>query len=128
MGTPKKVMVVDDEEDMVRLLQLTLANESRYQLLLATDGAAALEIARREKPDVVFLDILMPDVDGYQVCRALKQDPEAAHAKVVVLTALAQEVDRQRAQEAGADDYFTKPFSPTALLDKLEELLGTGNP
>ena len=120
----KKVLVVDDEEDMVRLLQLTLADDPRYDFLMATDGTTALEVAGRERPDVVFLDISMPDIDGYQVCQALKADPKTGKARVVMLTALAQEFDRQKAADAGADGYITKPFSPTALLDKLDELLG----
>ena len=125
---PLKVMIVDDDDDMVTLLQLTLENEDRYELLTAREGLEALVVARRERPDVVFLDVSMPNLDGFQVCQAIKADPATAHAKVVVLTAMAQERDRRKAEEIGADDFFTKPFSPTALLDKLEELLSRLTP
>ncbi|MBI4336694.1 MAG: response regulator [Chloroflexi bacterium] len=118
----KKVMVADDEEDMRALLAATFESD-QYELVLAEDGIQALEVARREKPDLVFLDVRMPGLDGYQVCRALKHDPATARIKVVLVTAMAQDHDRQRGRDAGADDYFTKPFSPTKLLAKLHELL-----
>ena len=75
-------------------------------------------------PDLVLLDLMMPKMDGHAVCRALKQAPATRGIKVVMLTALAQETDRRTAMRAGADDYMTKPFSPTALLAKVEEMLG----
>ena len=108
----------------MRLVAATLSNDDRYQLLLARDGQEAVEVARRELPALVFLDVSMPKTNGYQVCRTLKTDPATAHIKVVMLTSLAQEADRELAREAGADDYFTKPFSPTALIEKVDEVLG----
>ncbi|MBI2919156.1 MAG: response regulator [Chloroflexi bacterium] len=117
-----KVLIADDEAPIVNLLRATLG-EDRYHLLVARDGDEALAIARREKPDLVFLDILMPKVDGFKVCQALKADPATAHIRIVMLTALAQESDRQKATNVGADDYLTKPFSPTELLEKVEEIL-----
>ena len=122
----KKILLADDEEGILELLSATLGNDNRYILLLARDGEEALRVARREKPDLLFLDILMPKMNGYQVCQALKEDPSTAQTRVIMLTALAQQSYQQRAIEVGANDYFTKPFSPTALLNKVEDLLATG--
>ncbi|MBI4201884.1 MAG: response regulator [Chloroflexi bacterium] len=122
----KKVLLADDEDGVLALVAATLANDERYILLTARDGEEALAIARREIPDLVFLDIIMPKLDGYQVCRALKLSPTTGHIRVVMLTAMAQDVNRERAQSAGADDYFTKPFSPTALLEKVNDMLELG--
>ena len=91
--------------------------------LLASDGDEALRICHEQLPELVFLDLLMPKRDGYTVCRELKKNPATAHIKVVILTAMAQEADRHTAVKVGADDYMTKPFSPTALLEKVEEIL-----
>jgi len=120
----KTVLVVDDEASLRLLMQATLGRGA-YRVLEATNGAAGLELARRERPDLVILDVGMPDLDGYTVCRALKGDPETAGMAVVMLTARAQEGDRQRGVEAGADAYITKPFSPRALLETVERMLGS---
>jgi len=122
-----KVLLVDDEDDILRSLELTMSNDSRYSLLLAKDGETAVELARREKPTVIFLDVLMPGIDGFQVCLTLKSDPETKSSKVIILTALAQDFDRRKAEEVGADGFFTKPFSPAALLEKLDEVLGNSS-
>ncbi|MBI4338180.1 MAG: response regulator [Chloroflexi bacterium] len=119
----KTVMVADDEERLLELVVATLEGDERYRVLQASDGEQALAIARQEHPDLVFLDVMMPKLNGYEVCRALKEDPTTAHARVVMLTALGQEKDRRLAREAGADDYFTKPFSPMALLMKVDQIL-----
>lgn len=121
---PKKILIVDDEAPVRALVTATIKDESRYLLLEARDGREALEIARRERPELVFLDILMPGIDGFEVCRQLKADPQTRGLTVIMLTALVQDADQQRAQEVGADGYFTKPFSPTTLLRKVEEVLG----
>ncbi len=119
----KTVMIADDEPAIVSLLMATLGDDERYRVIAARDGKEALEVAIREKPDLIFLDILMPKMDGYEVCRILKADKANAKMKIVMLTALAREDERRQALSAGADDYFTKPFSPTALLEKVEETL-----
>ena len=119
-----KVLVVDDQEDMLRLLELTMADDPRYDLLLATDGESAMEVAIRERPVAIFLDVMMPGIDGFRVCQALKADPRTKMTKIIMLTALAQDIDRQRAEEAGADGYITKPIIRTALLERLDEILG----
>lgn len=119
----KKVLLADDEERILGLVQATLGFDDRYEILVASDGEEALEACRRELPDLVFLDLLMPKMDGYAVCRELKQDEATSKIKVVMLTAMAQEADRRTALKIGADDYMTKPFSPTALMNKVEEML-----
>lgn len=122
--TQKKILIVDDELSVRMLVVATVQNDARYQILQASNGLEALEICRREKPDLVLLDVLMPGHDGFEVCRRLKADPNTRDSIIIMLTALTQEADRKQAREAGADGYFTKPFSPIALLDKITEELG----
>lgn len=119
----KKVLVADDDEDMLRLMELTLENDKRYQLHLVDGGQQVLDAVRKLRPDVVFLDVMMPDLDGFTVCRAIKENRDTANVKAVMVTALAQSIDRASAAEAGADDFVTKPFSPSALSAKLDGLL-----
>ena len=120
----KKILLADDEPAVRRLVMATLADESRYQILEAGDGAQALALARAERPALVLLDVNMPEMDGFEVCRALKSDAATRTIVVVMLTAMAQPADRERGLAAGADGFFTKPFSPLALLEKVEEVLG----
>ena len=119
----RKLLLADDEEDILMLVSATLGGDDRFSLILARDGEEALARAQSEKPDLVFLDVMMPKMDGFEVCRRLKSDDATSHMKVVMLTALAQEYDRKKAEEVGADFYFTKPLSPTALMEKVDELL-----
>ena len=118
----KTVLVADDEE-VIRALVAATIDGDKYCVLLAKDGEEALRIVRDQQPDLLFLDIMMPKKNGYDVCHELKDDPATKHIKVVMLTALAQDADRKKALTSGADDYFTKPFSPTALLQKVEQFL-----
>ena len=120
----RKVLHVDDYEGVLSLVHATLRNDERYQILLARDGEEALDLARLEKPDLIFMDIMMPKTDGYSVCRELIDDPDTSQIKVVLLTALDTEFSRDRGMEAGAVDYITKPFSPIALLEKVDDILG----
>ena len=118
------MLLVDDIEAELALLAAILENIGGLQLLMARDGAEALETARRDNPDIILLDVMMPKMNGYEVCLALKRDPATAQAKVVVITGLDQEFDRQKAlSEVGADHYMLKPFSPAALLETVERLL-----
>ncbi|MBI4289392.1 MAG: response regulator [Chloroflexi bacterium] len=119
----RKILLADDEEPVRALLAATLNGGSGYKVLEARDGIEALEVARVERPDLVLLDVMMPGMDGLEVCRCLKADPETDGIAVIILTAMAQDADRARALEAGANGYLTKPFSPSALLAKLEETL-----
>lgn len=119
----KKILVCDDEPYI--LLALTDAVETEgYDCITATDGEEALQLAKEEKPDLILLDIMMPGKDGYEVCQELKQDEETKGIPVIMLTAKSQEVDKKRGQEAGADDYITKPFRPSILRKKFKEILG----
>ncbi len=121
----KRILLVDDEEGVLRLLEATLGNNADYDLMVAHDGREALDIAGREKPDLVILDMLMPMLDGSAVCQTLKQNPSTSRTKVIMLTALTQHGDRLKALAAGADHFMTKPFSPTTLLTKVDEMLST---
>ena len=123
----KKILVVDDAEDFLALVSATLDADTRYSLFLARNGEEALEICGRERPDLLFLDILMPDMDGYEVCRSLRKDSSTADIRIIMLTSLGRDIDRRKAMEVGADEYMTKPFSPTALLERVEQFLGAGS-
>ncbi len=120
----KKILIVDDQLEVRELVQVTL-EIGDYQILAAENGQQALELAQNEHPDIVLLDIMMPgsNVDGLEVCRQLKNDPDTANITVVMLSAKGQESDIKAGREAGADDYFTKPFSPIALIEKVEEVM-----
>ena len=118
-----KVLLADDEARILGLVEATLGGDERYEVLLAADGEEALRMCEEHHPALVFLDLLMPKMDGHAVCRQLKGSPDTRGIKVVMLTAMAQDTDRQMAMSAGADDYMTKPFSPGALLEKIEEVL-----
>jgi DNA-binding response OmpR family regulator len=119
----RRVLLADDDPGLRRLIGTTLGTED-FDLLQADDGEQALQIARQQHPELVLLDVNMPKLDGFEVCRHLKSEPETSGIKVVMLTARSEEVDRARGREAGADEYFTKPFSPVQLLNKVYALLG----
>ena len=121
--TKRTVLLADDDVKIRSLVAATLGTEN-FVLLTAGDGEETLARAREEKPELILLDINMPRMSGLEVCRALKADPSTAHVKIVMLTASGSDADRANAFEAAADDYFIKPFSPIALLDKVYELLG----
>jgi DNA-binding response OmpR family regulator len=119
----KKLLIVDDEDGVRALVRMTLDNGT-YQIIEASEGLEALDLAREYHPDLVLLDVMLPDVSGMDVCRKIKDDPDLASTTVVMLTARAQTSDVGDAEEAGADGYFTKPFSPIALTRKVESILG----
>lgn len=117
-----KVLVVDDEPDALEVLAFKL-KEAGYLPLLARDGARALALAREELPAVIILDLMLPEVDGLEVCKLLRRDPRTAVIPVIMLTARAAEMDRVIGLELGADDYVTKPFSPRVLMARLRNAL-----
>jgi CheY-like chemotaxis protein len=121
----KKILIVDDQQEVRELVDVTL-RIGAYAIWQADSGDRALEIARSEHPDLILLDVMMPNssIDGFEVCRQLKSDPKTQDIYIVMLTARGQEADIEMGTQAGADDYFTKPFSPLELMNKVEELLG----
>ncbi|MFN8454202.1 MAG: response regulator [Anaerolineae bacterium] len=121
----KKILIVDDQIEVRELVQVTL-EIGDYQILTAENGQAAVEIAQTEHPDIILMDIMMPgsEVDGLEACRRLKANPATAGITIVMLSAKGQEADLEAGRRAGADDYFIKPFSPIALIEKVEEVIG----
>jgi two-component system alkaline phosphatase synthesis response regulator PhoP len=116
------ILIADDEPAIVDLVRFTL-EDPHVRIVDAADGAAAVDLARRERPDVALLDVRMPGLDGLEACRRLRALPECAHTRVVLLTAAAQAEDRRRGLAAGAHHYLTKPFSPLALLTLVRALV-----
>ncbi|QJT10705.1 response regulator transcription factor [Oceanidesulfovibrio marinus] len=122
----KKLLIVEDELHIRTLLEQALEDlEEEYavEILTASDGEEGLAIIRQERPQAVFLDIMMPKMNGYEVCRAIKQDPELKDTIIVLLTAKGQEADRRKGLEIGAYDYMTKPFDPDEVVELAKELL-----
>jgi len=119
----KKILIVEDEEDIANLLYIVFSDLVIYKILYEKDGQEAINRARVDNPDIILLDIQLPSLNGYEVCRLLKSSPTLSHIKVLMLSGMTQNHDWLKAQEAGADDYITKPFSSIALLKKVEELL-----
>jgi CheY-like chemotaxis protein len=120
----KKIVLAEDEPSMRLLIAETLRDHGQYQLFLAGDGCEALEIVRRERPDLLLLDVDVPLLNGFAVCQQMRADPCTRQVPVVMITAMAQDHYRREAAMLGVAEYFTKPFSPLALLRKVEELLG----
>ena len=118
----RSVLIVDDDPFIRKLVATTLEDESRFVLHEASDGIEAVAVARRERPVLVFLDVDMPRQDGIDTCRALRQDADTARATIVMLTAAHGDGVEARAEEAGADLFLTKPFSPLDLLRLVDGL------
>lgn len=118
----KRILIVDDEEDILSLLKFRL-EANNYEVLSASDGQEGLMKARAEKPDIIILDLMLPKLDGYKVCRMLKFDENYKNIPIIMFTAKAQQKDEELGKEMGADAYITKPFEPDILLEKIRELL-----
>lgn len=120
----KTILIVDDKAEVRELVEVTL-RVGDYRILQAESGDQALEIARAERPELILLDVMMPGgIDGFEVCEQLKSDPATEGITIIMLTAKGQEVDKERGSQVKADGYYTKPFSPLELLQKVEEILG----
>ena len=118
----QKILVVDDEEDILELLKFNLSREG-YQVLCAVSGEQALRLVRSENPDLIMLDLMLPGIDGLEVTRRLKNDPDTKNLPIVMLTAKGEEADIVTGLELGADDYITKPFSPRILIARIRAVL-----
>ncbi|HEY3347094.1 MAG TPA: response regulator [Nitrospirota bacterium] len=119
----KKILVVDDEMHILRIVKYKLETAG-YEVFTALNGTDALKIAHETMPSLIFLDIMMPGLNGYEVCTALKGDPATRDIIIIMLTAKGQESDKIKGLEAGVDEYITKPFSPQDLLDRTKDLIG----
>ncbi|MBX7243535.1 MAG: response regulator [Bacteroidia bacterium] len=122
-----KILIVDDEPAILMSLEF-LMKKNNYHVFIARNGAEALEIAKKEQPQVVLLDIMMPDVDGYEVCRQIKSDPILKETKIVFLSAKSKDADIAKGLETGASLYLTKPFSTRDLLNKVKSLMENQGP
>ncbi|MDH3215208.1 MAG: response regulator [Candidatus Krumholzibacteria bacterium] len=118
-----KILVVDDEVYILHILEFSLGAEG-FQVITANNGELAIEKARREKPDLIVLDIMMPVLDGYETLKRLKSDSETKDMPVILLTAKGRDVDKRLGFEVGATDYIVKPFSPSRLIERIEEIIG----
>jgi DNA-binding response OmpR family regulator len=118
----RKILVVDDEEVLVETIAYNL-EQAGYQVITAADGHSALEAARSEHPDVILLDIMLPGIDGLEVCRQLRREAATATTPIIMLTAKGDEIDKVVGLEVGADDYVTKPFGRRELLARIRALL-----
>lgn len=121
----KKILIVDDQAKIRELVHVTVSI-GNYQIFEAASGDEALKVAYEHSPELIFLDVMMPNstLDGFEVCEILKKDERTKHSHILLLTALGGDKDLSRGQEVGADGYFTKPFSPLELMNKVEEVLG----
>ncbi|MDD5282305.1 MAG: response regulator [Candidatus Omnitrophica bacterium] len=118
----KKILLVDDEPHIIMMLENRMKHAG-YDVITASDGQEALAKAHKEKPDLIILDLMLPKLDGYKVCRMLKFDEKYKHIPIIMLSARAQEADKKMGETVGADGYITKPFEPQVLLGKVSDLL-----
>jgi two-component system alkaline phosphatase synthesis response regulator PhoP len=116
------VLAIDDERDLIELVRYNLVSEG-YEVIGAGDGEVGLSLAEQEKPDLILLDLMLPGIDGFEVCRALRADTKTAEIPIIMLTAKTSEPDKIVGLEMGADDYITKPFSPRELTARIKALL-----
>lgn len=127
----KKVQIIEDESHIKALLIQTLEtafediiDDEELEILEASDGVEGLKIAKQEHPDLIFLDIMIPKIDGFEVCKKLKEDPSYKNTYIIMLTAKGQVVDKEKGLSVGANEYVTKPFNPDFIISKVEEKLG----
>src|SRR6476661_9311422 len=116
------ILIIDDEKDLIELVRYNLEKDG-YDSISATDGGSGLEIAQKHKVDLIVLDLMMPGMDGLEVCRRLRADARTSRVPLIMLTAKATEADRIVGLEMGADDYITKPFSPREVVARVKAVL-----
>jgi len=122
MEMANKILVVDDEPNIVLSLEF-LMKQAGFQVRTASDGEAALTAIAAERPDLMLLDVMMPRKNGYEVCQAVRANPDWKGIRIIMLTAKGREVEREKGMALGADDYITKPFSTQEVVDRVRELL-----
>jgi len=118
----KKILVIEDDPGSLRLTQYTLEHKG-YEVLTASNGLEGLKKAQNEGPDLIILDVMLPGIDGFEICHHLRAEPQTAKLPILMLSAKAREVDKDTGHKVGADDYLTKPASPSEIIDKVESLL-----
>ena len=121
-----KILIVDDEAHIRLLLEQTMEDfeDEGVDILSSDNGKDALEIIKQEKPDLIFLDVMMPGMNGFDVCRAVKQELKMDRVYIILLTARGQEFDKKKGEESGADLYMNKPFDPDVIIEKAARVLG----
>ncbi len=123
--TKAKILIIEDDRDIVEMLKYNLKDQG-YETISALDGNEGLKLTKKEQPDLIILDIMLPFIDGFEVCRTLKKDQMTANIPIIILSAKSQETDKVVGLELGADDYVTKPFSPRELLARIKTMLRRG--
>lgn len=118
----KKILIVDDEPDIVETLKFLMESEG-FESIIAMDGEDALKKAKEENPDIIILDVMLPKINGYKVCRLLKFDSKYKHIPILMVTARSQEEDKVIGEETGADEYITKPFDINEVIQKIHTYL-----
>jgi len=119
----KKILIVDDETDIVEILQFVLEAEG-YKCITAYDGEEGLKLAKNSMPDLIILDVMMPKINGYKICRLLKFDNKYKNIPILMITARSQDEDKVIGEETGADEYITKPFKVDEVVEKVKNYLG----
>jgi two-component system alkaline phosphatase synthesis response regulator PhoP len=118
----RKILIIEDDKDIVEMLDYNLKEEG-YETISALNGEEGIKLAGKERPDLIILDIMLPIMDGFEVCRTLKNDDTVAHIPIIILSAKSQETDKVVGLELGADDYVTKPFSPRELIARTRAIM-----
>ncbi len=119
----QKILIVDDDPNIVLLVQMALVKEGQYEIITANNGIEAIEAIKKDKPDLILLDLMMPGMDGFEVCKQIKQNDETRFIPVIMITAKSDIADKLFGMEIGANDYVTKPFNPVELLARVKSHL-----